>query len=187
MEEYVHHAQGTDPQILQNYIPSHSTSTNAMPLFSNFRELASTEPSAMCTKAWNCLLKLYAEVPMRLSYCATAVNIQWNQVLAFLAGSIFWRQQKLQQKHCLLWRTERHRQNDERPEKSKKNYDEKLDKYLDTFSLRRQCRGKREPWSWWQALNIKNSCCKGQSCFKSIKPSAKKFRRRLCVSEGGLL
>lgn len=35
-------------------------------------------------------------------------------------------------------------QSDGRPEKSKKNDDEKLDKYLDMFSLSRQPRGERE-------------------------------------------
>lgn len=53
MEEHVYHTQGTDThfKILQDYMPKHSTSTNVMPPFSNFRELASTEPSAMCNKA----------------------------------------------------------------------------------------------------------------------------------------
>jgi len=54
MEEHLCLTQGTDPyfQTLQkDYTPQHSTSTSVMPLFSNFRELASTEPSAMCTKA----------------------------------------------------------------------------------------------------------------------------------------
>lgn len=79
----------------------------------------------------------------------------------------------------------KHRQNNGRPEKSKKNSDEKLDKYLDKFSLRRERRrkGKADHGD----KHYKNSCCKGQSFFKSIKLSARTFRMGLRVSEGRLL
>lgn len=57
---------------------------------------------------------------------------------------------------------------------SKKNDDEKLDKYLDMFSLNRQPRGEREA-GHGDNFKYKKIYCKGQSCFKPVKPSAKKI------------
>lgn len=120
MEEHVYRTPVTAPhfKILENYYtPNHST--NVLLLSSNFRELASTEPSAMCSKQTafaNCIQRCQ----WHTVFCTMEINLQWNQVAAFLAGNI----------DALSTLKNRHRQNDESSEKSKKNDDEKLDKRM---------------------------------------------------------
>lgn len=54
MEEHMYHTQGTDSHfetLQKDHTPKHGSSVHVTALFSNCRELASTEPSAMCIKA----------------------------------------------------------------------------------------------------------------------------------------
>lgn len=163
MEEHVYRTPVTAPhfKILENYYtPNHST--NVLLLSSNFRELASTEPSAMCSKQTafaNCIQRCQ----WHTVFCTMEINLQWNQVAAFLAGNI----------DALSTLKNRHRQNDESSEKSKKNDDEKLDKGC--IFLKQAMQKWKTGQSRWQALNIKIVVAKTSCVSKQLSLQQRHF------------